>query len=196
MKNRLAPRMTKAELDLLDNFIPFGGNVLEFGSGGSTRHFFSKGISHLTSVDSDPAWLDKLSKDKMIQFFANKGKWQPIHADIGPLENWGKPVDKRPNYSWLSYHQCWDMIKDKRIQLILIDGRFRVACLCQSILNCKSNSTIFIVHDFEHRPYYQDMLTITDIIVQADSSVALKRKKRIDWHHMCHLIQKYQFDWR
>ena len=40
--------------------------------------------------------------------------------------------------------------------LILVDGRFRVACTLQSILNCQNNKNLkILIHDYSFRDEYQ-----------------------------------------
>lgn len=189
------PSMTEAEIALLDKYTPFGGKVLEFGCGGSTKHFFERGVEHLISIDSDPEWLRALMGDPRLQHFGSKKRWLAMHVDIGPTVEWGRPKNKKePSCAWLSYHQfCWQGMPHTDFNMVLVDGRFRVACLLQSILRCPAD-IIYFVHDFVHRPYYAPMLEFTEQIDQADTAVVLRPKASIDWKELCLRLQEYQLN--
>lgn len=189
------PAMTKAEIELLDSYIPFGGKVLEFGSGGSTMHFFEQGVLHLTSIESDLDWLNKLVADPCLRHFASKHKWLSMYADIGPTVEWGNPQNFcAPECKWLSYHQyCWQSMPHADFDMVLVDGRFRVACLFQCLLRCPEQ-TIYFVHDFVGRPHYLPMLEFTDQIDQADTAVVLRCKKDVDWKALAIKLQNHLFD--
>ncbi|MDR0827335.1 MAG: hypothetical protein LBN33_05595 [Desulfovibrio sp.] len=186
--------MTEEEIDLLKRYTPFGGSVLEFGSGGSSSYFFEAGVKRLVSVESDKAWLGALAQTPIINFFYKKNRWLPIHANIGPTREFGLPRSSIPRLSWLQYHQgCWSLMPDMNFDLILIDGRFRVACLCQSLLRCANNNAVFIMHDFWPRQDYHCVLKLCSVIDQGGSSVVLKKKKRMNWRLLVNLLQAYQF---
>ena len=191
----MKPYMSDAECALLDRYIPKAGRVLEFGAGGSTQHFFARGAAHVTSVESDARWISDIAREEGMLERIEAKQWLPIHGDIGPTKEWGKPVVSTPQHSWLQYHQqCWGMLPDAAFDLILIDGRFRVACLCQSLLHCPREDVIFVIHDFWNRPKYHVALALCEEVERADTSVALRRKTETDWKLLCLTLQAYQFD--
>lgn len=185
-----APRMSEAELELLRAAIPRGGKVLEFGSGGSTAYFFEHGAASLVSVESDRAFLEGIAAQPGL-----RGKaWLPIHASIGATGDWGYPAAAEPQAAWLNYHQSsWGLMPDRAFDLILIDGRFRVACLCQSLLRCENPEVRILIHDFWVRPNYQVALEHCEALQRAESSVLLRRKADIDWRALALTLQDYQF---
>ena len=191
----LVPCMSGEELELLDRHIPFGGNVLEFGCGGSSPHFLSRGARLLTSVESDKAWLETLIQSPLLRHFFLKHRWVPIHADIGPTRSWGRPSSREALLSWLEYHALsWAAMPDTAYDLILIDGRFRVACFCQSLLRCGNAGVTIVIHDFWNRPNYHAVLEFSDVLDRAGTSVALRAKAGLDWKRLCLVLQEHQFN--
>ena len=191
----LRAHMSDAELALLDRHAPLGGKVLEFGCGGSTLHFFAQGAFSVTSVESDARWIEEVTRQQAMLPLLKSRRWLPIYGNLGETRDWGRPVEDEPQVSWLSYHQlCWDMMPDTAFDLVFIDGRFRVACLCQSLLRCSREGALFIMHDFWDRPLYHPVLELCDVADRADTAVVFRRKADMDWRLLCLVLQAYQFE--
>lgn len=192
----LKPRMSEAELELFTSAIPRGGYALEFGCGGSTPYFFEQGIKTLVSVESDRAWLEKLRATPLLQHFLRKKSWVPLHADIGQTGEWGYPTTQ-PNLAWLNYHQfLWEHIADKNFDFILVDGRFRVACACQSLLHIARTDIPIMVHDFWDREEagYHALLQFCNVLDRADTAVILRAKPDLNWRELARLLLSVQFN--
>lgn len=126
---------------------------LEFGSGGSTVYIAKNtNVKTIISVDSDKKWVlditDSIKESKkeiIIQ-----------HCDIGEVANWGVPKNKNQieNY-WQYMSMPWKYANQKKLKpdLILIDGRFRVACFLYSLL-CAEIDAIILFDDYTLRPEY------------------------------------------
>jgi len=67
------------------------------------------------------------------------------------------------------------------VDLILIDGRFRVACALNLFDQIENNTTI-IFDDFLNRKNYHVVLEYYDIVMKAGRTVILK--KRISTHQV------------
>jgi hypothetical protein len=187
------PCMTDAETACFRRWIPYGGTALEFGCGGSTKCFFTSGIRTLHTVDSDPNYLRKAMDDPFLSFFIKKKRLSLYYADIGPVAAWGNPTSA-PMVSWLSYHSgVWEQIDGATIDFVLVDGRFRVSCVLQTILHCDKNVKLF-VHDFLNRPQYVAVLEFTEVIDVADNAVVLSRKRRVNYKKLAVMLQKMQFN--
>jgi hypothetical protein len=78
-----------------------------------------------------------------------------------------------------------------KIDLVLIDGRFRVAC-CLKCYNVISNDCLIIFDDFLKRPQYNIVLNYFDIIEKTkdNNMVLLKKKDNIVIPQ--ELIEKYE----
>jgi hypothetical protein len=183
--------MSDEELECFCRWIPHSGKILEFGMGGSTRRFLESGIARLDSVESDPAWLSAMAKETFFKFFIRKKRLFPHYANIGPTRQHGLPCGS-PNLTWLRYHrQAWTDIDAKSLDLVFIDGRFRLACACQTLLRCPQRPPIMI-HDFSNRRQYHAILEYTDILDSAETMIVLKQKSDADFRKLGLLLQETQ----
>lgn len=151
----------------------------------------------LYSVDSDRQWLEKLLENAVVRACLKAKRWTPIHAGIGHITDWGQPAIEQPDLVWLNYHQhCWQTIADRKFDMILIDGRFRVACVCQCLLRCGLKDVVMVIHDFWNRPHYHGVLDFLQLEDKADTLGVFRPKKRVNWKGLSLLLQKHQFDFR
>ena len=75
---------------------------------------------------------------------------------------------------------------------MLIDGRFRVACTLNCILNTPPNCRI-IIHDFWNRPNYHIVLPFLETKAKADTLGLFTKKERIDLNEVKSLATQYQY---
>ena len=110
---------------------------------------------------------------------------------------WGYPgpsstEDQKINYS----NQIISLDKNlsNDIDLVMIDGRFRVAC-CLKCFNVINNECLIAFDDFLDRPEYHIVLIYYEIIDQTDDDrmVILKKKQNIK-SIPDKLIKKYELD--
>lgn len=194
MNHEFTPHMSQQEQALLIRHIPPKGNVLEFGCGGSTQLFLESGVVSLYSVDSSIAWLEKLLLNPVIRINMKHGVWVPLYADIGPIGEWGKPLQQTPDKRWLNYHEtCWRDIPSAPFDMVLIDGRFRVACLCQYLLRYGSRNTVIAFHDFWDREQYHGVLQFLEVKDRADTLAIFTVKENIDQAPLKALLAQHMF---
>ncbi|MGC1630950.1 MAG: hypothetical protein WA749_02445, partial [Gelidibacter sp.] len=154
---------------------------LEFGSGGSTLRALQKSKAKIYSVESSLEWIDYLSKHLIIRLAKNKRLFFHL-VNIGKTESWGYPVSNDsknlfPNYS----NSIFDLLDSKKIDTVLIDGRFRVACALNVILNLSSNkNTIILIHDFWNREKYEMVLQYLNLVQKVDSLGVFTIKNNLD----------------
>lgn len=182
-----APFMSDAERELFKEAIEGAEHYFEFGSGGSTVWAVREGLA-VKGVESDAKWVNAL-KSKL-------GKHCQVEAvDIGPTGEWGYPLsqtysDKFPDYSRAIHkHQT-------PFDLILVDGRFRVACVISAIQHALGHqkdlqkARIFI-HDFWNRPQYHVVLDFLDTVGRVDSAGLFKIKEGVDCMALESLWKEY-----
>lgn len=75
-----------------------------------------------------------------------------------------------------------------KIDLVLIDGRFRVAC-CLKCYNVISNDCLIIFDDFLKRPQYNIVLNYFDIIEKTKDNNMVLLKKKIIWLYHKNLLK-------
>ncbi len=123
--------------------------ILEYGSGGSTLLAAKLGKT-IRSVESDKAWADALS----ARLAAAGDSAVVHHVAIGPTEKWGFPTRRRFHSSYHHYAlSVWDRPDLGTPDLVLIDGRFRAACLAAVRMRATRPTTV-LFDDYEDRPYY------------------------------------------
>lgn len=126
--------------------------VLEYGMGGSTALVADMPGKTLFSVESDPAWLAM-----MARYFAANPPAASVHlhhGDIGPVENWGYPLDDSHRHLWQDYAATiWARPDFLHPDLVLIDGRFRVACFLEVAARITRPVTV-LFDDYGDRPEY------------------------------------------
>lgn len=164
----------------------------EYGSGGSTNQAaIRSNITKIYSVESDLEWHNKLKtilKDyNHIDFIYNEMGTKP--------NDWGHPGlnsthEQRINYS--NHIKLIDEETKQKIDIVMIDGRFRVAC-CLKCFEVIGDNCVIAFDDFLNRTHYHVVLDYYDIIekTQDNRMVILKKKHNIN----CvpnELITKYE----
>lgn len=185
---------TDAERKLFYSYITNPGckTYLEFGSGGSTFDVLKKTDAELYSVESSRGWIRHMKSWKFIRENIASGRLHFIHANIGRTGDWGYPCNKKPKKCFLNYTTLY--AKSASLPTtVLIDGRFRVACLLSLILNFDSSDLTILFHDFWDREYYHVILKYLDIIDRADTLAVFKIKKDINKEEVAQLYEQYKY---
>lgn len=119
----------------------------EYGAGESTLWVSENTDCVIYSVDSSIVWADRVNS-----LIGNRGGVAVTHVDVGPVGEWGYPLGYTKSYNFKSYHEVvWQ--QDKKPDLVLIDGRFRVCCFLMSLLNSDPD-TIIVFDDYRDRTEY------------------------------------------
>lgn len=173
----LQPAMSVAEQQLLRQAAAGAEAAVEFGCGGSTLLLLEELGGPLVSVESDPKWLHRLAMEPACNDATSSGRWRGLHADLGPVGNWGWPRDRArfadgPIYSNAPWLLC------PAPRFVLVDGRFRVACALAALARLAPHGVV-AVHDFWGREYYRPLLEFADLIGTAGSLVLLVRRQGI-----------------
>lgn len=170
----MQPRMSAAEITQLELQLAGLSSLLEFGCGGSTL-VAARQVRRIVSVDSDPEWLRKVQAEVAREAV----EFTPFHADIGAVGEWGQPTDEGRIRDWPRYHtQIWRSMSGSP-DAVLIDGRFRVACLLQAIIHCKPDC-VLLFHDFWDRPHYHVVLRHADVLARVDTLAVLRARGQVD----------------
>lgn len=172
------PRMSPAELQRFEALLRSSkGNYAEFGTGGSTLLAVRSTFENIVSVESDPAWARRVRSDPDVAAAISAGRASILHADIGPVADWGNPADRSAIERWPTYvarmWEEWDR-RGAFPDLVLVDGRFRVAC-CISVALAHAargggDSPVVLLHDFsEERPAYKRVFDFFELVEQVES---------------------------
>lgn len=149
----IVPSMPEAEAKHLLDAYDRAQVILEYGSGSSTQLASQMANKLIFSVESDRDWARNLRRK--IAGENPKSHAIVYHVDIGPTGSWGRPIDES---GWKYYHlypnAIWDEPFFRHPDVVLIDGRFRPACLIATMLHATRPVTVFF-DDYTERPRYK-----------------------------------------
>ena len=149
------PHMDEDGRALLEERLGTARCLLEFGSGGSSMTAGRLKVPTIISVDSDGDFL--AATNAAVRASAMHSAFIPHHADIGPTRDWGNPADRSKVHHWPRYcSSVWVRIAREQMpqpDVVLIDGRFRVACLLATLLMAQPGTRV-LFDDYFDRPEY------------------------------------------
>lgn len=187
--------MTPAEGELYRKTIRGRARVVEFGVGGSTKAAMEEGVQHLLSIETDPVWSKTALTTPGIREGVEAGRIEVRHVDVGPVAKMGRPQDPSRREDWPDFSTApWAAYKDSPPDMVLIDGRFRVACTLQAVLNCPPSTTI-VIHDFWDRPHYHVVLKYLDWHASADRMGVFTPRVGIDRAEVQATYEQYKYDY-
>jgi hypothetical protein len=119
----------------------------EYGCGASTIWVSNTIGCEVFSVDSSKNWINFVhSKCKQ------NSKLISHLADVGPIGSMGRPLGYSRLENFNDYTD-WIWMNDKKPNLVLVDGRFRVCCFLTSLIFAEKGTKIFF-DDYTNRPHY------------------------------------------
>lgn len=175
---------------------------LEYGSGGSSILGASLG-KKIFSVDSDWMFQKQVRKTLAKCNFENNAQLTLIYANIGMTREWGVPLSTKCTpgrlRKWRRYAVLpWDIMRVENLSpdLVLIDGRFRVACALESLKNLNANSDAKILFDdYFEREHYSVVEQFGDLIEKV-GRMAVFKPKSVDPEKIASTLAEYSADWR
>jgi len=195
-------QMSAAERERLSGELARARRYFELGMGGSSLMAVRAGIAQMVSVDSDAAWVDAVRAHPEIAPRCVDGSISLLHADIGPVADWGRPADRSALRKWSAYlsagWQEWAR-RGTLPDLVFIDGRFRVACCLSVAVVCTrlpvQDHPRILMHDVDDkRAYYRDALEFLEQEDAVDTLLVMRpRKDSSAALALCRLLER-QFD--
>ncbi len=197
------PRLSDPELALFTRSLNTSTAYFEFGMGGSSLLAVRAGIPAIVLVDSDRAWVDTVRTHPEIAAYAATGNISVLHADIGPVRDWGNPADRTEIARWHAYLATgwaeWAR-RGQNPDLVFIDGRFRIACAYSIVLACGGGRALppprVMIHDFnDERPQYRQILDFFEIESLVDSLCLMQLRTQISLADALARLLRQQFDY-
>ena len=188
--------MTENEIKLLTDSLNNCNSYLEYGSGNSTKISSTiDSISKIICVESDGKYLDEeVRSDEAVSSRESRGEITYITPNLGDTEFWGHIANTAHRQNWPIYALGPYLNKDfEKPDLVLVDGRFRVACVLAAILNLGSDARV-LVHDFTWRKKYHRVLKFCEKVEEVDTLVVLKAKKDFNRNDAQKMFQKFVFN--
>lgn len=177
-----------------------GGRYLEFGSGSSTLWAVKRDVPTV-SVESDLNFMAAVQKRAQSEQLSVKpSSIVFVHGDIGPTGPWGKPLFPmfaRPN-RWIQYPMApWKHLgPDFRAEVILLDGRFRVACALAVALMQPDVSWSLLVDDYVDRDHYKSISAFASLRGTHGRMVEFGPKAGISKIEVERALRHFAADWR
>jgi len=120
----------------------------EYGCGASTVWVAHHTNAKIVSVDSSAEWIAKVE----LETESYREKLHIDRVDLGEIAAWGYPTTYRYRSRFHDYVASpWR--HGVKPDLVLIDGRFRVACFLHSLLTAEPGTRL-IFDDYNNRPHY------------------------------------------
>lgn len=177
-------------IPLLDKYLKNIEVYFEYGCG-TTTYLANNldNIKKIFSVESDIQWVncvkENTKKDNIV-FLFNEMDTKP--------NTWGNPGKNATNEQKINYSDSIKKISKEEqnlIDILFIDGRFRVAC-CLKCYDIVRDDCLIIFDDFLNRPQYHVVLNYFDIVEKCSNgrTVLLKKKQNVTIAY--ELIKKYE----
>lgn len=190
----LTPHMNDAELACYERLLRSASFLVEYGAGGSTLLAVEAGVRRILSIETDKEWLARLRQEDPISEAEASGRLQLRLVDIGPVTAWGRPAGKDRAHAWPAYARApWPWFRlGPKPDLVLVDGRFRVASAACSVGRISREGRI-VVHDFWSRPEYHVLLRILDCVERVDTLAVFRPNAHASRADRQRLISEYEY---
>lgn len=187
----LEPAFSTNDKKLFYKYLNKATHYFEYGTGGSTyQASIRTNIKQIITVESDYIWHTQ------FKFLLDSDKIQFIYCDLDCIPNtWGQPGPKSTINDWIEYSDQIKKVEENiinKIDFILIDERFRVAC-CFKCFDLINDECLIAFDDFLNRKDYHIVLDYYDIIDKSKDNimVILKKKKTVSPPSQ-ELIEEYE----
>ena len=187
----MIPELRANDVKMFYRYLDNSTVYFEYGSGGSTYQANLKpNIQKIYTVESDKTWMDKLNS-----VITNNSKITYIYNEMGTKPHtWGYTSGRCLKTDLINYseHMRNLSIEERsKIDLVMIDGRFRVAC-CLKCFDIINDECYIIFDDFLNRKNYHVVLDYYDIIEKTEDKrmVVLRKKNNVSIPD--ELIKKYE----
>jgi hypothetical protein len=187
--------MAPNEQIVFTKYVSKSTNYLEFGSGGSTFKALELSATNVFSIESSKEWITTMKEYIFIRWHS-LNRLRLIYVNIGKTSNFGYPTDFSNLKLFEEYSKgIFVKLPAAKIDTVLIDGRFRVACTLQSILNLgKNKDLIIMIHDFWNRKEYHIVLKYLEVAEKIDSLAVLKLKNDINLKEVENDYNQYKYN--
>lgn len=173
-----------------------GGVYLEFGAGHSTV-VLAPSAALTVSVDNDRRYLRAVAAA-----LGGRAAFRPVLCSFGLTAAWGRPAMRRPTARrrarWARYWTApLEALDGRRPDAVLVDGRFRVACVLEALLRTDTSTTFFL-DDFgaRQKDYAAIMPFIAEPVLIADRMLRFRKADPFDAAAARAALALAATDWR
>jgi predicted O-methyltransferase YrrM len=126
------PWLTQTANQMLDTLLLSQDKGLEFGSGRSTRWFAGR-VSHLTSVEHNPQWAER------VQAWLSESSQENVDYQLHPGKDQPVSMNQLPDYVC-----AVQAIAPGSLDFVLVDGIYRDACALLSLDRLKPGGFLIL----------------------------------------------------
>jgi len=120
----------------------------EYGCGSSTIYVSNNYNIKIISVDTSIEWINNVNR----QINDDNSQIDLKFIDVGETKEWGYPKDYSKRSNFINYvKSIWS--SEDEPDVVLIDGRFRIACFLYCLIAAKPNTKI-IFDDYNRQEYH------------------------------------------
>jgi len=172
---------------------------LEYGAGSSTFAAARSGAA-LVSVESDRRFLSAVERRCRSLAPPGAGEARFLHGNVGRTGPWGKPVMpalSRPA-SWRRYPLSpWQTFGESfQADLILVDGRFRVACALAVISHQPDTAWTMLVDDYVGRDEYSPIAHFAKLVALHGRMAQFRPRAGVSPTEVNLALARFTGDWR
>ena len=188
----MEPHLSKNDKNMFYKYLNNINTYFEYGSGGSTyQASIRNNIKQIYSVESDIQWQNKLKNiisHPQISYIYNE-----MHTQSNSWGHPGKNATKEQKKNYSNHILKLSKKEQKEIDLVFIDGRFRVSCClkCHDVIN---NECLIAFDDFLNRQKYHIVLDYFNIIEKTIDNRMVILKKNNDIIVPKNIINKYELN--
>jgi hypothetical protein len=172
------------------------GRYLEYGSGGSTIAVAQRGVPFI-SVENDRRFHRAVRRKIEEATGLTQGCF--ISVNVGAVREWGFPVITDPTARRLARWRAYPLApwpSAGRPDVVLVDGRFRVACALASIKNLYDKVDFEILFDdYADREYYSPVERFANLR-EMHGRMAVFKQKVTDLGQLDAAIEHFVSDFR
>lgn len=164
----------------------------EYGMGQSTLAAAGTAASaaarQIQAVDTSAQWLAHVAGQLTDEAAA---RVRLVHVDLGPVGSWGFPKSYAHRDRFSAYFDApWQGAFDP--DLVLIDGRFRVACFLTSLLRAKPG-TLILFDDYTERAYYHIVETFLTPEQRTTRQALFRVPEAVDRDGVSGLLERFVY---
>lgn len=155
-----APDMEPEGMAALTECLSGARVFLDYGASGAVFMAGAAGVPLVITAGADETYLSKVSAG--FSQFETQAQLVTCPVDIGSVNEWEYPLMPEAAHKWPAYSASpWALASDlkKCPDVVLIKGRFRVACFLVSLLESAPGGVI-LFDDYVDRDHYHEIESI------------------------------------
>lgn len=185
-KKLILENLFSNESELFTNYLNNSKCYGEYGVGISTVYAARYQNKKTISIDTDIAWVNKVKENLF-----SEDNIDISYVDFGEVLSYGRPKSYKNRENIKSYlNYIWQ--KNSKPDLVLIDGRFRVACFLTSLIHAEKGTHI-IFDDYILRQHYHIVEIFEKPIEKNNRQAVFRVSKNYDFDQVNFYLNKFEF---